>query len=181
MGGVTAGRGGLSAQAPGRPGDVLVHPQHGVVVLEAVETRWVDGHDVDYVVLSGARGLTILAPCDALHEIGVRRPIGKVRAREVLRALASPPTPVPPFSSREHRELRRRVHSGDPVAVAEVLRDLAAKESARRGSGRRLSSSERQLFLKATDILASELAAALPTTLERATARIAQAITGIDR
>lgn len=174
------GGGGLAAQAPGQPGDVLVHPQHGAVVLEALETRRVDGQDEDYLVLSVSGGLTILAPRGSLAEIGVRPPIGRTRAREVLMTLASSPSPVPPFSSREHRELSRMVHSGDPLAVAGVLRDLAAKESEREGSGRRLCSSERQLFLRATEILASELAVALPTTRERATARIAEAISGID-
>lgn len=171
----------VGPRLPGRPGDVLVHPQHGAVVLESFETRRVDGRDEDYVVLSVDPGLTILAPCDALDEIGVRPPIGKARARQVLRILGSPPAPVPPFSSREHRELRRTVHSGDPLAVAEVLRDLAAKESSREDAGRRLSSSERQIFLKATEILASELAVVLPTTVGRATARIAEAISGIGR
>lgn len=181
MGGVVAsgGRGGLPAQAPGQPGDVLVHPQHGAVVLEAVETRRLDDRDEDYVVLSASGGLTILAPRNSLGEIGVRPPIGRTRAREVLRTLASSPCPVPPFSSREHRGLWRSVHSGDPIAVARVLRDLAAKESEREGSGRRLSSGERQIFLRATDILASELAVALPTSRERAMARIAEAICGI--
>lgn len=174
-------RGGLASRNPGRPGDVLVHPQHGAVVLEALETRRVDDQDEDYVVLSASGGLTILAPQGSLREIGVRRPIGKTRAREVLRTLASPASPVPAFSSREHRDMWRTVHSGDPVAVARVLRDLAAKESEREGTGRRLSASERQVFLRATEILASELAVALPTTLERATARIAEAISGIDR
>jgi len=182
MGGVVASggrRGGLPAQPPRQPGDVLVHPQHGAVVLEAVETRRLDDQDEDYLVLSASGGLTILAPRDSLCEIGVRPPIGRTRAREVLRTLATAPSPVPPFSSREHRELWRTVHSGDPLAVARVLRDLAAKESEQEGSGRRLSSSERQVFLRATEILASELAVVLPTTQERATARIAEAISGI--
>lgn len=182
MGGVAARAAGereLPARAPGQPGDVLVHPQHGAVVLEAVETRRVDGRDEDYLVLSVAGDLTIFAPRSSLGEIGLRPPIGRTRAWEVLRTLASSPSPVPPFSSREHRELWRTVHSGDPLAVARVLRDLAAKEAEREGSGRRLSSSERQILLRATEILASELAVALPTSRERATARIAEAISGI--
>lgn len=163
------------APAPGRPGDVLVHPQHGVVVLEATETRRIDGQEESYVVLS-VGSLTILAPRRSLREIGVRQPIGRTRAREVLRTLASTPSPVPPFSSREHRELWRTVHSGDPQAVARVLRDLAAKEADREGARRRLSSSERQMLERATEILVSELAVALPTSREQATARIAEAI-----
>lgn len=157
---------------------MLVHPHHGIVVLEATETRWVEGREQRYVVLS-VGSLKILAPHEALREIGVRHPMGKTRARRVLRTLTSTPSPVPPFSSREHRELRRTVHSGDPEAVARVLRDLAAKEADRKGGGRGLSASERELLEQATQILASELAVALPTTHEQATARIARAISGM--
>lgn len=182
MGGVVTpggGRGGLPARAPEQLGDVLVHPRHGAVVLEAMETRRVDGQEESYLVLSVPGGLTIHAPRRSLDAIGVRAPIGRTRARQVLRTLASSPSPVPPFSTREHRDLWRSVYSGDPIAVARVLRDLAAKGSEREGSGRRLSWSERQVFLRATEILASELAVAWPTSPERATARIAEAISEI--
>jgi len=141
--------------------------------VECLQTRVRNDEPTMYLVLRAvARALTILVPRESLDLVGVRPPITSREAIGVLATLAAPAAPVPPCNTREGRDLFRKVECGDPIVVAEVLRDLIGKENEKR-----LSASERGLVLRATEILASELAVALSTSCEQATARIAEALT----
>ena len=152
-------------------GDFLVDPRHGVVVVDGVETRPHAGKPLAYLRLHAVNGLVILLPRDDLERVGLRPPMRPADTEAVFAALAGDPTPIPPWRQKEFIVLRRRVESGDPLQVAAVLRDLAAKEHAK-GMG----SSEKSLLEKATEILATELALVLQTGMEEANRRIAEAL-----
>jgi len=71
--------------------------------------------------------------------------------------------------SRRAQEYELKINSGDPVSIAEVVRDL------HRNVGQPDQSfSERQIYEQARDRLASELAAVEKTDLEKATQKLEQ-------
>jgi CarD family transcriptional regulator len=71
--------------------------------------------------------------------------------------------------SRRAAEYDLKINSGDPVSIAEVVRDL------HRNVGQPDQSfSERQIYEQARDRLASELAAVEKTDVDKATTKLEQ-------
>ena len=69
--------------------------------------------------------------------------------------------------SRRAQEYEAKINSGDPVSIAEVVRDL------HRGEGQSEQSySERQMYESAIDRLACELAAVEKIDKDKATAKL---------
>ena len=68
-----------------------------------------------------------------------------------------------------------KINSGDPVSIAEVLRDLK-----RSNDDTEQSYSERQIYQSALERLAREIAAVEKTTEDKAAARVERAM-GVDR
>ena len=152
---------------------MVVHPQHGVGVIEGVQERTIDGETTAYLVLKGlAPGLTVLVPEDSPEAFGLRPSMTRSEASEALRVLGSLPSPMPPYGTHYARDISQAVHSGVPSTVAAILRDLVGKQD-RKG----LSYTERYLLRRATELLSTEVAVALRISSERAAARMAEVLT----
>lgn len=138
-------------------GDKVVYPLHGAGVIEAIEEREVLGKRNRYYVMRlPARSMTVLIPTDAARQAGLRPVAARDVVDRVVTLLRGPiPEPTTNWNQR-YRDNAEKLRSGDIVEVAEVVRDLSARE---REKG--LSTGERRMLDSARQILVSELALAM--------------------
>ena len=153
-------------------GDRVVYPHHGAAVIKKKETRVVNDEKVDYFVLQMAHGdLTLSVPVNKADEVGMRPPISVEDLEDVLRLLGKRDVREPSNWSRRFKNHQEKLKSGDVYQVAEVVRNLALRESARG-----LSAGEKSMLERARVILASELSIAWNVPEEEALDRLGNAL-----
>jgi CarD family transcriptional regulator len=155
-----------------RKGDTVVHPEHGAAVIEELREREFLGEVRTYLVLRVAYGdLTLMVPEDNTEEVGLRKVMSKAQVKKVLDVLREDETSMAANWSRRFKLNMEKLHSGDPLQVAEVLRNLSIRE---REKG--LSAGEKRMVTKARQILISELAHSTGGTEDEAEAMIDKVI-----
>ncbi|MFL6206001.1 MAG: CarD family transcriptional regulator [Acidimicrobiales bacterium] len=153
---------------PFKVGDKVVYPHHGAAVIEGTDNITMpDGGKSKYFVLRMTHGdLTLKVPTDRAEEIGMRYPISKEDVEDVFEVLAKKDVREPTNWSRRFKNHQEKLKSGDVYQVAEVVRNLALRDA-----DKGLSAGEKSMFVKARQVLVSELAFALniseDTALER--------------
>lgn len=146
-------------------GTHLVHPVHGPTVLIDVTTRTVGEEEREYAVLEHVENdLTLHMPVETLDEHDLRPAMKETRAEEVLEVLAAPNEGTELSWRRMRSRNQSKMTSGEPEALAEVVRDLAGK----RDENGRLSPSERTMLRRAKARLIAELDIALDGDAETA-------------
>lgn len=147
-------------------GETVVYPHHGAALIEAVETRTIKGVEQEYLVLRVEQGdLTVRVPATNVELVGVREVVGADGLTEVFDVLRAPHTEEPTNWSRRYKANLEKLASGNPLKVAEVVRDLW-----RRDRERGLSAGEKRMLTKARDILVGEVALAESSTKDDAEA-----------
>src|SRR4051794_8973220 len=96
--------------------------------------------------------MTVQVPSENADKVGLRRVIGEKEIGGVLTALTGVSTEMPKNWNRRFKHNRDKMKTGDILELAEVVRNLALRD---REKG--LSTGEKQMFVKAKKILASEL------------------------
>ncbi|MBK8459077.1 MAG: CarD family transcriptional regulator [Micropruina sp.] len=146
-------------------GETVVYPNHGAAVIENIETRTIKGEDKLYLVLRivGQNDLVVRVPAQNLDEIGVRNVVDADGLARVFGVLRAPHTEEPTNWSRRYKANLEKLHSGNVMKVAEVVRDLWRRERERG-----LSAGEKRMLAKARQILVSELALAEKVAEDRA-------------
>ena len=137
-------------------GETVVYPHHGAALIEAIETRIIKGEEKQYLVLRVAQGdLTVRVPAENAEIVGVREVVGEEGLSKVFDVLRAPHTEEPTNWSRRYKANLEKLASGNPLKVAEVVRDLWRRERERG-----LSAGEKRMLAKARQILVGELALA---------------------
>ena len=155
-----------------KPGDKVVYPHHGAAIIEKKEKRKAFGKTTEYLVLRMAHGeLTLSVPVENAEDVGMRWPISKEDVKDLFEVLQKRDIREPANWSRRFKNHQEKLKSGDVYQVAEVVRTLALREQAKG-----LSAGEKTLYNKALDVLVSELAFALNTPEEKASAKVADAL-----
>ena len=136
-----------------------MYASHGAGHVAARERRVVLGKRQEVIVLALAGGLSVELPME--------------RARELLRPLASEAdmSRVQKTLGADHaisgdpwlkrrRESQAKLTGGDPIKLAEIIRDGAHREWTlpAKGTKSHLSPGERDLFVKARQLLSNEIA-----------------------
>ena len=153
-------------------GDRVVYPHHGAAVIKKKQSMQVGDEKKDYFVLQMAHGdLTLSVPVDKADEVGMRPPISVEDVEDVLRLLGKRDVREPSNWSRRFKNHQEKLKSGDVYQVAEVVRNLALRESARG-----LSAGEKSMLERARVILASELSIAWNVPEEEALDRLGKAL-----
>lgn len=140
-------------------GAVVVYSSHGVGRVAAREKRVVLGEEQEIVVLELADGLTVSLPIERAHE-QLRALATEAEIRQVRETLREQPIASDrPWLSRQ-REARAKLTDGDPLGLAEIVRDGASRERTliAKGTKTQLSSGERDVFVKARHLLSTEIA-----------------------
>jgi CarD family transcriptional regulator len=154
-------------------GDTVVYPHHGAARIEEIETRSIKGEDKRYLVLKVDKGdLTVRVPADNAELVGVRDVVGQEGLERVFEVLRAPHTEEPTNWSRRYKANLEKLASGNPLKVAEVVRDLWRRERERG-----LSAGEKRMLAKARDILVGEVALAEKSTKDEAESLLDRVLT----
>ncbi len=149
-------------------GEIVVYPKHGVGEIINIETMEISSIKTKfYVVKMEQAKLTIRVPLDKQDEVGLRKISSKKIIDQVFDILKLRPKIRRIMWSRRAQEYDTKIFSGDPIKIAEVVRDLFRKDSQAEQSY-----SERQMFQIAIERLAREVAAVEKTDYFQSTEKI---------
>tara|TARA_Y100000817_G_scaffold306984_1_gene292862 strand:- start:346 stop:873 length:528 start_codon:yes stop_codon:yes gene_type:complete len=153
---------------PFSAGDFVVYPAHGVGKVTNVESQTIAGQKVELFVISFERDRMILrVPVGKVENSGLRKLSTRKVMDTALTTLKGRARVKRAMWSRRAQEYEAKINSGDPVSIAEVVRDLH-----RGDSQPEQSYSERQIYEQALERLAHEVAAVEKIKPEAATAKL---------
>ena len=153
---------------PFKTGDYVVYPTHGVGKVVEIETQEIAGHKLQLFVISFDRDRMVLkVPVSKAGTSGLRRLSTRKIMDSALTTLKGRARVKRTMWSRRAQEYEAKINSGNPVSIAEVVRDL------HRNVGQPDQSfSERQIYEAARDRLACELAAVEHIDVAAATVKL---------
>ncbi|MGB1076960.1 MAG: CarD family transcriptional regulator [Bdellovibrionales bacterium] len=138
-----------------KKGDYVVYPAHGVGQIDGVETQKIGGMEVELYSVSFEKDrMRLKVPTFKVKEAGLRKISSTNHMDDAIKTLKGKSKVRRIMWSRRAAEYETKINSGDPVAIAEVLRDLK-----RSNDDTEQSYSERQIYESALGRLAREVAA----------------------
>ena len=138
-------------------GDHVVYPHHGAGKVLKKEEMEVLGESREYLTIKILHNdMTVKVPTENAGIAGLRRVIDEETVKKVLDVLQDEVSEMPKNWNRRFKHNRDKIKTGDIYELAEVVRNLALRESEKG-----LSTGEKQMFTRAKKILASELMYAL--------------------
>ncbi len=151
-------------------GDHVVYPTHGVGKVERIATEEIAGHKLELIHITFEENrMTLRVPVTKARSAGLRKLATRKMFDEALAILKGRARIKRTMWSRRAQEYEAKINSGDPLSIAEVVRDL------HRNAGQPDQSfSERQIYEAAMDRLAAELAALDRTEKTAAATKLAE-------
>lgn len=145
----------MAAKMTFKKNDWVVYPTHGVGKVTGIEDQEIDGFSLKLLVISFEKDrMTLRVPVGKTDDSGLRKLCSKDEMKNALRTLKGRSRVRRTMWSRRAQEYEAKINSGDPISIAEVVRDL------HRGAGQPDQSySERQIYQAALERLSRELAA----------------------
>lgn len=136
-------------------GDKAVYPGHGVGVITEVQTMAIeDVTTIVYVLKILDNGMTIRVPLANAATLGMRRVMTDEQAAKAFEVLRDWDVPTDKQTwNRRFRQYTNQLHTGDPIEVSKVLRDLSLLRK-----NKTLSFGERKMYDKAHTLLTQEIA-----------------------
>ena len=120
------------------------------------------GKTQDYLILKTViNEMTLSIPVDQISTVGVRPPVSSSELQDLVSVLAKADPRVPANWSRRFKNHQEKLKSGDVYQVAEVVRNLAARD---RDSA--LSAAEKTMYDRARINLISEISPALKVSTD---------------
>ncbi len=157
-----------------RTGDYVVYPAHGVGKIDGVDSQTIGGIDVRLYTISFEKDrMRLKVPVMKAESSGLRKLASADHIKDAIKTLSGRARVRRTMWSRRAQEYETKINSGDPVAIAEVLRDL--KRSA---NDTEQSYSERQIYQAALERLARELAAVQNISESKASEQLEQIMRG---
>jgi CarD family transcriptional regulator len=134
-------------------GDKVVYPHHGAGTVVKKEVREVLGEQREYLTIQILHNdMTVNVPCENVEKVGLRKVIDEEAVELVVKALTGDGTTMPKNWNRRFKHNRDKMKTGNIFELAEVVRNLSLRDHEKG-----LSTGEKQMFVKAKKILASEL------------------------
>ncbi len=134
-------------------GDKVVYPHHGAGTVVKKEVREVLGDQREYLTIQILHNdMTVNVPCENVEKVGLRKVIDEEAVVLVVEALTGDGTMMPKNWNRRFKHNRDKMKTGNIFELAEVVRNLSLRDHEKG-----LSTGEKQMFVKAKKILASEL------------------------
>ena len=135
----------------------MVYPHHGAGKVLRKEKKEVLGETREYLTIKILHNdMTVMVPTENAALAGLRRVIDEETVKKVQAVLSDECSEMPKNWNRRFKHNRDKIKTGDIYELAEVVRNLAIRES-QKG----LSTGEKQMFTRAKRILSSELMYAL--------------------
>jgi len=151
-------------------GDRAVYPAQGVGVVESIEAREFSGQKHEFYILRIIdNDMTIMVPVNNASHVGLRTLISKDKVDSIYSVMGERQTEALTIASwsRRQREYNDKIKTGNPVEVAEVLRELYLIRVEKE-----LSYGEKKVLELARRLLVKELALAEGVGEEAVTARL---------
>jgi CarD family transcriptional regulator len=156
-------------------GDKVVYPHHGAGTVVKKENREVLGEKREYMTIRILHNdMTVNVPTENAERVGLRKVIDEEMVGKVLKALTGTGTAMPKNWNRRFKHNRDKMKTGDIFELAEVVRNLSLRDHEKG-----LSTGEKQMFVKAKKILASELMYAKQMDEEEAAAWLDDVLSGV--
>ena len=138
-------------------GDKVVYPHHGAGTIVSKDVKLVLGEKREYLTIKILHNeMTVNVPVDNAEKVGLRGVIDQEMVDVVVKVLLGGSTEMPKNWNRRFKHNRDKMKTGDVLELAEVVRNLALRDHEKG-----LSTGEKQMYVKAKKILASELMYAL--------------------
>ena len=135
-------------------GDFVVYPTHGVGEVIDIVTEEIAGFELQLFVISfTSEKMTLRVPVGKTEESGLRKVCSKEKMATATNTLKGRARAKRTMWSRRAQEYEAKINSGDPISIAEVVRDLH-----RAPDQPDQSYSERQMYEAAISRLSHELA-----------------------
>ncbi len=148
--------------------EYVVYPTHGVGKITGIEEQEFAGASLQlFVVDFDKEKMTLRVPVTKADQTGMRSLSSPEKMKTALATLKGRARVKRTMWSRRAQEYEAKINSGDPLSIAEVIRDL------HRATGQpEQSYSERQIYEAALDRLVREFAAVEGLDEEQATERL---------
>jgi CarD family transcriptional regulator len=147
-----------------KKGDTVIYPQHGACIVHGIKRMKAFGTTQEYLILKTViNEMTLSVPTAMANTVGVRPPVSKSELEDLRSVLSKADPRVPANWSRRFKNHQEKLKSGDVYQVAEVVRNLAARD---RDSA--LSAAEKTMYDRARINLISEISPALKVSTEAA-------------
>ena len=136
-------------------GDFVVYPTHGVGKIIGTETNDIAGMQIKLLVIRFEQDrMTLRVPMEKAMSLGLRTLSSRKHMDDAILTLKGKARVRRTMWSRRAQEYEAKIKSGDPISIAEVVRDLR-----KRDTQTEQSYSERQMYQAALERLAREFAA----------------------
>jgi len=145
-------------------GDKVVYPHHGAGTVVSKDVKLVLGEKREYLTIKILHNeMTVNVPTDNAEKVGLRWVIDLEMVEVVVKVLLGGSTEMPKNWNLRFKHNRDKMKTGDMLELAEVVRNLALRDHEKG-----LSTGEKQMYVKAKKILASELMYAKDMSEEQA-------------
>ena len=154
-------------------GDYVVYPTHGVGLVLGIEEQDISGLSLKLIIIHfESERMTLKVPMNKIAGAGLRRLSSRKMMDEALTTLRGKAKVKRTMWSRRAQEYEAKINSGDPVSIAEVVRDLH-----RNAEQPEQSYSERQIYQSALSRLTREFAAIEGLEHDQAEEKLSQVLT----
>ena len=152
--------------------DYVVYPTHGVGQITGIQVEEISGTKLRLFVITFAKDkMTLRVPVGKAETTGMRRLATPKILETALTTLKGRERVKRTMWSRRAQAYEAKINSGDPVSIAEVVRDLH-----RSSDQPEQSYSERQIYEAALDRLVRELAVVEQIDEEAATEKLGKVL-----
>lgn len=135
-------------------GEYVVYPAHGVGKVADISKQQIGGMELELLVVNFDKDkMTLRIPMGKVSDVGLRKISEESTITDALNTLKGKAKTKKVMWSRRAIEYENKINSGNPVAIAEVVRDLYRNENIAEQSY-----SERQIYEQALDRLTNEIA-----------------------
>jgi CarD family transcriptional regulator len=155
-----------------KKGDFVVYPAHGVGQVEALETQTFGDQKLDLIVVKFEKNrMTLRIPTEKIEISGLRKLSSKKEMDGIVKIIKEAPQSKRMIWSRRAQMYEDKINSGNPESVAEVVRDLYRNQKKDEQSF-----SERQIYQKALERLASEFSNVMKVDIDKANEKLERAM-----
>jgi len=155
-----------------KKGDTVIYPQHGACIVHGIKKMKAFGATQEYLILKTViNEMTLSVPTSKAADVGVRPPVSPDELEDLVSVLSKADPRVPSNWSRRFKNHQEKLKSGDVYQVAEVVRNLAARDRENQ-----LSAAEKTMYERARLNLISEIAPSNKVSTEEAEAFLDEAL-----
>ena len=151
-----------------KTGQYVVYPTQGVGKLVKIEEQNIAGQKVKMLVIDFERNhMTLRVPIERAEISGLRPLVSMKKMDEAIASAKGKADAKRMIWSRSSAQYDENINTGDPMKLAEVVRDLQ-----RRTAADTMNFSARQLYLRALERMAQEFAVLHKIDLDSASDKI---------